>query len=424
MVGQTYLSITGLLFVGFSLWGDAAQAANTYYVATSGKDTNSCAQARTSSAAKLTISDAVGCLTAGDTLYVRAGNYDETLIYAVPSGSSWSNKVRIAAYPGETVWMRPTDGVLTSVLWFGRSQQYIEFDGINLDASKLKDSNIVTISNGDPNNYAHHIRIQNAELIGAQSVHPDAKTQGILTGGTQGGHEFINLTIHDVGRNDFEHAIYIGESNVLVEGCNIYNIAGAGVHLYNGYGPTFSNVVVRNNTIHDSLNTGTGQRHVGIVVANGSLGSQVYNNLIYNILANGGYGVGVSVYVADDTGIYNNTVYGNSQGILLSQYAARTVVRNNVAFRNNGDYENSGSGTAASNNLFGIDPKFMNASGRDFRLQQGSPAIDTGTTISVVNADLTGLQRPQGGASDIGAFEWSPAPTTVPPPPTGLHIIQ
>ncbi len=178
---------------------------------------------------------------------------------------------------------------LTSVLRFGRSQHYIEFDGINLDASKLMDSDIVRMEAGDGKNDAHHIRIQNAELIGGKA-NPGGNTQGILTGGsTDAGHELINLTIHDVGSSDFDHGIYIGESNVLVEGCNIYNIAGAGIQLYNGWGGTFSNVVVRNNTIHDSLKTGAGQRHWGIMVANGSRGNQIYNNVIYNILADGGY---------------------------------------------------------------------------------------------------------------------------------------
>ena len=165
---------------GVRYLGQRAQAA-TYYVAKNGKDANSCAQAQSSSAPKLTIGDAVNCLTAGDTLYVRAGSYNETLIYTVPSGSSWSSKVRIAAYPGETVWVRPAAGSVTSVLGFGRSQHYIEFDGINLDASKMTDSVIVRMESADGKNDAHHIRIQNAELIGKAS--PGGHTQGILTGG-------------------------------------------------------------------------------------------------------------------------------------------------------------------------------------------------------------------------------------------------
>jgi hypothetical protein len=422
---QNHLRLSGLLIAGFVIWGNAAQAA-TYYVAKNGKDANSCAQAQSSSAPKLTIGDAVGCLTAGDTLYVRAGSYNETLIYTVPSGSSWSSKVRIAAYPGETVWMRPATGRLTSVLWFGRSQHYIEFDGINLDVSKLMDSNIVTISSGDGQNDAHHIRIQNAELIGGKA-NPGEKTQGILTGASSdAGHEFINLTIHDVGSTDFDHAFYIGESNVLVEGCHIYNISGGGIQLYNGWGGSFSNVVVRNNIIHDSLNTGAGQRHWGIMVANGSRGNQVYNNLIYNIHADGGFGAGIHVFAGDDNGIFNNTVYAGTEGIFVGGYATGTVVRNNVAYANVTNYTNMGSGTTSSNNsVSGIDPKFMNPSAHDFRLSGASPLIDAGTSGVPATTDFSGTPRPQGGAYDVGALEWSPSAGNAPPPaPVGLRIVQ
>ena len=79
----------------------AAEAA-TYYVSSSGNDGNSCGQAQASSTPKQTINSAIGCLVAGDTLLVRAGNYPEWLsIGVVPSGSSWTSRVRIAAYPGD-----------------------------------------------------------------------------------------------------------------------------------------------------------------------------------------------------------------------------------------------------------------------------------------------------------------------------------
>ncbi len=76
----------------------------------------------------------IGCLAAGDTLLVRAGTYAEEIII-VPSGTSWSNKVRIAAYPGETVWLKPAtvaNGAVC-VIWFDGPFHYIEFDGINVD---------------------------------------------------------------------------------------------------------------------------------------------------------------------------------------------------------------------------------------------------------------------------------------------------
>jgi hypothetical protein len=56
-------------------------------------------------------------------------------------------------------------------------------------------------------------------------------------------------------------------------------------------------------------------------------------------------------------------------------------------------------------------PKFANAAGNDFSLQAGSPAIDKATQALPfgVADDFTALvARPQGAASDIGAFEYKP----------------
>jgi hypothetical protein len=45
-------------------------------------------------------------LQPGDTLYLRQGTYNEGIDYAtmkIPSGTSWSNAITIAGYPGERV---------------------------------------------------------------------------------------------------------------------------------------------------------------------------------------------------------------------------------------------------------------------------------------------------------------------------------
>src|SRR5262245_12852650 len=85
-------------------WGCApktrvAAVSATYYVAASGSDSSSCQQAQSASTPKATFASAGACLLPGDTLLVRGGVYSQGLNNAIPSGSSWAQPVRVAAYP-------------------------------------------------------------------------------------------------------------------------------------------------------------------------------------------------------------------------------------------------------------------------------------------------------------------------------------
>lgn len=55
------------------------------------------------------------------------------------------------------------------------------------------------------------------------------------------------------------------------------------------------------------------------------------------------------------------------------------------------------------------DPRFVDLNGRDLRLQSTSPAVDAAVPGSIVPAtDILGVPRPQGPASDLGAYELKP----------------
>ena len=50
------------------------------------------------------------------------------------------------------------------------------------------------------------------------------------------------------------------------------------------------------------------------------------------------------------------------------------------------------------------DPQFTNPAALDFHLQESSPAIDSGITLSIVTTDFDGTSRLLGSAYDIGCL--------------------
>ena len=94
-------SICALFAVAILLESMTAQAA-TYYVSSSGSDSNS---GTSTSAPFRTFARAVKPLRAGDTLYIRGGTWTQQLDLMNTSGTS-SAWIKIAGYPGETVTIR------------------------------------------------------------------------------------------------------------------------------------------------------------------------------------------------------------------------------------------------------------------------------------------------------------------------------
>lgn len=412
------------------LRGTSADAAD-YYVAKTGDNSRSCGTAQTIGTPKLTITNAVGCLSPGDTLFVRAGTYDEYITY-VNSGTSWSNKVRIASYPGDArPWLKPTTANPGgNVVWLDCNCSYIEFDGINLSGELSGQAALWTSTNNGLN--PHHIRIQNAEVItGAQGAGSAIKfgAHGSDTPiGATGSNEARNLVIHGGGLPGLcgyqcaSLGVYLIGPNNLVEDCDIYDTSGAGIQIYSRADPANNNIV-RRTKIHDITRLGDPGEAWGIIIAGGT-NNQIYNNLIYHITVGNNSGdVGIAI-AGPGTKVWNNTIYDVAHGgILIGGGTTGVEIRNNISYGNGGSqYTDSGSGTVQSNNLFGVDPRFVNAAGGDFHLQSISPAIDAGFTLSGVTTDLAGVTRPKSIAFDIGAYEFGSA-SSGPAAPTNLHII-
>jgi hypothetical protein len=224
---------------------------------------------------------------------------------------------------------------------------------------------------------------------------------------------------------------------------------GNGIRLYN-------NVAYNCGTVNGA-NFATGWEYSGDPCTIGKSPAPMwwYNNTVYDTSTNVPSLWGDYLYPAEDCGgtlsinnqlsnnIYQTSgtlggviyvdaeMWGNDNPTACSSTASPTQCIQ-VAGTNNLEY---GMGAATFTNLLtgtiNHDALFVNASGGNFQLQSGSPAIGAGThtitnytgsnTISAPLYDINGLVRPN--PPSIGAFEFASGTSTssgAPMPPTGL----
>lgn len=389
------------LFIFFAYLPLPANATN-YYVAKTGNDSNSCTSARSTSTPKKTIKAGIGCIRAGDTLFIRAGTYAEPLdtnSFTLPVGTSWDNAPRIVAFPDEEVIL--TRGSSSRILNLqGSVARFLIFEGFIFDAAGGE--NGIKIMQG-----AHHIRIQDCEV-------KNSLGQGILmTGSTETHHnEILRCDVYGHGKDlHFDHGIYIAASDNLVEDCNVYNNLAYGVHVYDG-----STAGAHRNIIRRVRSYGNGEN--GILIGSGT-GNIAYNNIVYE---NGMSGIQVG-FQSVGSKVYNNTIYKNGrEGVQIRSGSSGTIVKNNIIYANLTTVRNDGSSTILSNNLM-TDPLFRSTSTSDFRLKTESLALNKGVTISEVVDDFEKKTRPIGASYDIGAFEeGSSSSLTRPIAPASLQV--
>jgi len=242
--------------------------------------------------------------------------------------------------------------------------------------------------------------------------------------------EFLNSKIHDAGAGNCStyanqgcYGFYINGHDNLIDGCQIYNNGGFGLHMYSASGHGVDNNIIRNSIFY-----GNGFNDARGLVGSGLLLSSGDNNVAYNNIAYSNAGDGISVNCTN-CAAYNNTVYSNQFGIGVNSVSTNAIIRNNIAYQNgNGSVAHQivdwgAAGIVVDHNLVAVDPYFVNASAHNFSLQAGSPGIDAGATINVVTTDIQGIARSQGAAYDIGAYEYSTGSTPL-PTPSNLRLIS
>jgi len=396
----------------------AAHAA-TYYVATTGSDANTCAQAKTQGTPRLTITAGVKCLASGDTLIIKAGRYVGQQIYNPPAGSASAYTVIKGDPAGARPVLMPNGQSYQRGFYCDRGAAcaYIEIRHLEITGAESG----VKLSGSSTVGWPHHINIIDNVIHNTVGSALGAGTSdtGYLGGDHLiQGNEFYNIGIGTPGYPPGTNTIYNPGNRTIIEKNKFHNLSnGIGIWHAKKY---IQNVIVRSNVFYDigrpSIDTweqgNGGFSAIHVSVPGG--GHQIYNNIIYRSGEESSFGAIKINPLWDAAGtasvyIYNNTIYDlkNSGAAAVKVNAMASITGGPHFIKNNIIYLAGagiiGGGTQ-SNNLT-EDPSFMDQAGADFRLLSRSPAIDKGIAVTTVPIDFGGVPRPQGAGYDIGAYE-------------------
>lgn len=206
----------------------------------------------------------------------------------------------------------------------------------------------------------------------------------------------------------------------------IHDVSGQAILLDGGTG----DIQVYNNLIYNNLYT-TYNDAIALRGSGGLLNATLYNNTVYADPDPSGIGwplgFGISGWFPQHVTLYNNIFYvrkptdryygtDGSDSSMQSWIAAGNVTSDYNLWYGSNDAKPSFTGAHELN----VDPLFIDTTVGNLRLvSPTSPAIDKGTsqTNTIVTTDFDGNPRPQGNATDLGAFEASgitlPAPQNV-----------
>lgn len=417
--------ITTLSFL-LALLGASPLWAATYHVAKSGSDSNACTAAVTQDKARATIAAGASCLKSGDTLLLHAGQYPEVLLNVLPSGTTLKANGSAFDGTGEQVEIRPPDTRNSPIIKVTGSN--ITLDGFIVDARNQQVyMYVIEVADGSSG-----VTFQNLEVRNS----PDTcDAWGSGGAGITTGHQTARTTIrrsnvHHISAypskkdcsgqpkesSQTVHGLYLTGDDEVTEDSFIHDNAGWGVHYY-ATGEPVKNAIVRRNVIANNVNT-------GIQIGSGS-GSSAYNNVVYG--SNRGIIVGRYGLAASNQSVYNNTITGNRANCIINA-ATTSRIANNICWKNGTDgITEEGTATVTQSNLFGTDPKFVDATNGDFHIRPDSPAIAAGAGADLSQQfDTDADSKPRGQPFGQGAYisaSGNPGPGPDPTPPQPPDVM-
>lgn len=297
-------------------------AGNTYYVATTGSDTNP----GTLASPWRTVKKGIQSLTAGTTLLIRGGTYVERIQNPTQVAGTVSQPILVKAYPGETP-------IIQGLLWLNNST-YWTFNGLKIvwdDATGQASEHMVKFSGGT------NWTFTNGEIANAKSyagmlisggtsnwtvsytyVHDTADCQTQCTG-TSSPHTVNQdhlIYVDNTTNGTFDHMLLTNSPNG--RGIKLGPPSGAG-------GPAF--VTIKYSTFDNNLGPSniqmSGESHDNTMFRN--ILSHPKNTSTYNITQNSISGVGGNNNAYDNIG-YLSVGVVQSDATLLKDGGGNTML--------------------------------------------------------------------------------------------------
>src|SRR5580700_4472037 len=384
-----------------------AQSGSTFYVSKSGSNSNSGSY----TAPWLTIQHAASSVSAGATVYVENGVYNESVTF--PASGTASNYITFASYPGQTAVIDGTGLSVTS------TQGLIN----------IVNQSYVTVSGFEIRNFT----TSKAAMTPA----------GIWVTGSGTGVQLLNNLVHNVTTtsektgNAFGVAVYGTQTTpitgITISGNEVYDLKTGESESVNVDG-NVTHFSITNNIVHDNDNIGIdaiGFEGVGPTGYDQAMYGEISGNTVYNISAIKNPGEGNS-YDAD--GLYCdgcayttfelNTVYACDLAMeAASEHkghdASYVTIRNNLFYDSNavgvsiGGYSNTVGGSdhvvIVNNTLYNNNTQNQ---GAEFQIQYHSG--DASGNIFENNIVYAGTQN-------VWIYSFVKATSTYPAPPATLN---
>lgn len=389
-----FMRVIGVCVLASALLPTVAARSATYYVATTGKNSNP----GTNSLPWQTIAYAVSRMVAGDTTFVKGGVYNEGQIAFRTSGTQ-SAQIKLLNASGQfpIIACKPnTGGIASQVLFQNKSGQKYPIGWITIEGFEIRNCH----------NGIKFYNLHNS-IIRRNWVH-HSRGSGIYGYGTK-----VVIDRNKVSSNGTSttgsHGIYANGSYFTITSNIIYDnqkygvqLNGASNSLYNPSihsGPEYANSY--NWTIAN--NTFAYEREAGGLVVWGSTcnNAKIENNIFYE---NGvtrpstsTQGIHFVSTTCKGVAIRNNLAYASGSG---AQRFLGTEAKEGIHYTQSGNIVNS------------VIPGFVNApatlpSSPNFALVSGAKAIDKGLINPAAKIAYNGTARPRGTAYDAGAYEYN-----------------